>query len=286
MLMKNIYLLCLGFLSVSCFAQNDSLTVSHTRWETKRLAQGIHLKQHAFNNNLFSSNQYISVLEVNQRKKNHFSVAAEKQLLRNTSDFGKSAKAIAALNGTFFDIKNGGSVDYIRSNGQEINSTRLNGKGERAVHQKAALLINKGKLSIATWDGTNGWEQNIKADDIMVSGPLLLRNNMNVLVPDTGSLVKLRHPRTAVAKVKNKILLVAVDGRSETGSGMSLSELASFLHWLHATDGINLDGGGSTTLWVDSRSVQGIVNHPSDNQKPDRKGDERKVANALLVTRR
>lgn len=220
-----------------------------------------------------------------KRKKNHLDIAAEKQVLRNTSDFGRSVNGIAALNGTFFDIKNGGSVDYIRADGQEINSTRLSGRGERAVHQKAAVLVNNGKLSIAAWDGTSDWEKNIKAEDVMVSGPLLLWKG-NPALTDTGSLIKMRHPRSAVARVKNKVLLIAVDGRSEAAAGMSLPELSSFLRWLHASEGINLDGGGSTTLWVNSKSAQGIVNHPSDNLKPGRQGDERKVANAIVLIRK
>jgi hypothetical protein len=66
---------------------------------------------------LFSSSQYVNILEVKKRRKG-FDLGFEKQLLKYTSDFGKEANAIAALNGTFFDITNGGSVDYIRSDNQ------------------------------------------------------------------------------------------------------------------------------------------------------------------------
>jgi exopolysaccharide biosynthesis protein len=281
--MKSIYFLCLAFLSMNSFAQNDSLTIVHTKWETTKIAPGVRLKSYAFSNNLFNSNQYISFLEIKQRKKNHISVGAEKKILRVTSEFGQSANAIGALNGTFFDIQNGGSVDYIRSNGEEINSTRLNGRGERAVHQKAAILINGYKLSMASWDGTSDWEKNLKAEDVIVSGPMLVWNRSRAPL-DTSSLIRMRHPRSAVARINNKILLIAVDGRHENAAGMSLTELASFLRWMHADEGMNLDGGGSTTLWVNSKAIQGVVNHPSDNKKWDNEG-ERKVANVLLLKR-
>ena len=54
------------------------------------------------------------------------------------------------------------------------------------------------------------------------------------------------------------------------------------MRWLGADYAINLDGGGSTTLYVEGASDNGVVNHPTDNRKFDNKG-ERKVANAILV---
>ena len=64
--------------------------------------------------------------------------------------------------------------------------------------------------------------------------------------------------------------------------GMSLQELAEFMHTrlaefsrakTNAYQGLNLDGGGSTTMVVEEQ----VVNKPSDPT------GERPVANALLV---
>ena len=44
------------------------------------------------------------------------------------------------------------------------------------------------------------------------------------------------------------------------------------MKWLGCTSAINLDGGGSTTLWVNSYGDNGVVNHPSDNKKWDHEG--------------
>ena len=41
----------------------------------------------------------------------------------------------------------------------------------------------------------------------------------------------------------------------------------------------NLDGGGSSTLWI---KESGVLNHPSDNGKFDNKG-ERRVANSIII---
>ena len=87
-----------------------------------------------------------------------------------------------------------------------------------------------------------------------------------------------RHPRTAIgfSRDSTRLYLVTVDGRSESSSGMSLAELAQLLQSLGVFDGLNLDGGGSTTLVL--RGV--VANHPSDAS------GERAVGNALLVERR
>jgi len=68
---------------------------------------------------------------------------------------------------------------------------------------------------------------------------------------------------------------VEVDGRQTFSVGMTLNELATYLLKLGCTDAMNLDGGGSATLWY----VGKVCNRPSD-------GRERPVANALVVTKK
>ena len=92
-----------------------------------------------------------------------------------------------------------------------------------------------------------------------------------------------RNPRSAVALVgARRALLVALDGRRPGYSaGATLPEFAELLRALGATDALNLDGGGSTTLVVagPAGAALRIVNRPSDE------AGERPVANALAVVR-
>jgi exopolysaccharide biosynthesis protein len=92
------------------------------------------------------------------------------------------------------------------------------------------------------------------------------------------SFAEIRHPRTAVAKLKDgKFLMMTVDGRQPGASvGMSLQELAEYLLSLGAVDAMNLDGGGSTTMYLDGK----VVNTPSDKE------GERKIGDAIVVTLR
>jgi exopolysaccharide biosynthesis protein len=293
------------FVSASCFAQSDSVTVVHTKWSTKKVAKGIKLRHHWFNKSLFGSNQNINILEIKLNGKNELDVEAEPQVRKPTSKFGSEHQAIAALNGTFFDMKNGGSVDYIRLDGKVLNENRLSKNNQRTLHQKAAIVIEDDKFSIVPWDGSADWEDHLTGEDVMVTGPLLVKDHQLASL-DTTSMYVMRHPRTAVAIKGNTILLITVDGRNEKAAGMSLYELADFLKWMKTDDAINLDGGGSTTLWVNGYAEGGIVNHPSDNRKMeqsaayksgmdldnfpasekwDRSG-ERPVANVLIVRKK
>ncbi len=268
------------------FAQSDSLAVVNAEWKKEKISQGVVLKTFWFQNTLFNSNQFVSVLEIKPKKKLEFDIGYDPKKLITTSDFGTQANAIAALNGTFFDIANGGSVDYIKADGKVINENRLGKNGNRAGHQRSALVINKGKISIVKWDGTPYWEKSLTGEDIMVSGPLLILDQIHEKLDYDNSFNKTRHPRTAVAITKNKrILFITVDGRNSNSAGMSLFELTKMMGWLNADDAINLDGGGSTTLWINNYKENGVVNFPTDNKKWDHEG-QRKVANVVVLMKK
>lgn len=278
--------LLLLFTSGGLFAQSDSTAVLKAEWKKEKITSGVNLKTFKFHKSLFNSNQNVSILEIKQKRGLSFDLGYDPKILHKTSDFGKQNDALAALNGTFFDIANGGSVDYIRADGIVINENRLSKSGIRAGHQQSALVFNKGKLSLEKWNGKQDWEQSLEGEDIMVSGPLLILNRDVEKLDTANAFNKTRHPRTAVAITKNnRVLLITVDGRNENSAGMSLFELTKLLRWLNANDAINLDGGGSTALWINNYMETGLVNFPSDNKKWDHEG-ERKVANVVLLKKK
>ncbi len=83
----------------------------------------------------------------------------------------------------------------------------------------------------------------------------------------------IRNPRTAVAYNDDYVYFLVVDGRSGISVGMTMQELGDFCkNYLTATWGINQDGGGSSTIWVNGQ----VKNDPSD-------GSERWVANGLMM---
>ncbi|HEX2179332.1 MAG TPA: phosphodiester glycosidase family protein [Actinomycetota bacterium] len=99
--------------------------------------------------------------------------------------------------------------------------------------------------------------------DSVGGSPILLRGGQVAVSNDDPrhDLVRGLHPRTLVGWNANKTFLVVVDGRQPGYSvGMNLLEAAELLRHLGASDGINLDGGGSATLVVGGI----VVNRPSD----------------------
>jgi hypothetical protein len=116
------------------------------------------------------------------------------------------------------------------------------------------------------------------AEDIVGGVPQLIKNGKIEITweqeKSSKSFVETRHPRTAVAKLKDgKFLMVTVDGRQKESVGMNLNELAALLLELGAVNAMNLDGGGSTTMFAGGK----VVNNPSDKE------GERKVSDAILV---
>ncbi len=81
-----------------------------------------------------------------------------------------------------------------------------------------------------------------------------------------------RHPRTAMGLTEDRqtFILAVVDGRDEPSSyGMYGAELAALMADLGAWEAFNLDGGGSSALWLEGQSY---LNQPTD-------GSARSVAN-------
>ena len=88
------------------------------------------------------------------------------------------------------------------------------------------------------------------------------------------------HPRTCVATTDdNKVLLIVFDGRLDGAKGVNLYDLRTFARQMGATDALNLDGGGSFTLYIQG---YGVINYPCDNGIYDHEG-ERAVPSVLLV---
>ncbi len=146
----------------------------------------------------------------------------------------------------------------------------------------SVLIDKKGELFIEAGHTNEWYDDHTMYPDVLLTGPLLLRNDHKAILPGT-SLVTLRHPRTAVGtKGRNRILLVTIDGRTESAAGMTLGELSDLMVSLKCSDAVNLDGGGSTTMWIRNEPHDGIVNMPCDNKKFDHEG-ARAVSDIIIV---
>lgn len=283
-----LFLIIASTLSANSPALNrDSLTLVNAQWTIRNVAPGITLRQiHFSQNELFSSNQFINILEISPSSEAKPAIIPS-PILVETNVLAIQNEAVAAINGSFFkfnyerNTKNYNSVDYIRKNGEKIAPNTYTGP-KRSMHQKGAIAIFNEQLYILKADELKDWERYIQAQHVITSGPLLMADGKNARLLQA-SFYTTRHPRTAIAKKEDgTIIFMTVDGRSEQSQGMSLEELRKVLSWMGATYILNLDGGGSTTMYVKGMSDNGVVNHPSDNKEFDNKG-VRKVANIIMI---
>ncbi len=278
-------------LAFAASAQNiDSLAFMNAGWSVKKIGKGITLKQYHFtgNHKLFDSHQYISIVEIDVKKaKGRFALANDPGKITQTSKFAKDSGAIVAMNGTFYNMSVPyNCVTYFKKNGLLCyeNTEKMEQRDNAAV-----AITAKGVPFIEAADAQNpggvvdnqAWPERIEAPSVVASGPILLVDGKEAYLEECSFNAK-RHPRSAMGIKGKKVYLVAIDGRSaEHAQGMTLWEFADIMRFIGAEDAINLDGGGSTTLYVEGENGSGIVNHPSDNKKFDHEG-ERFVVNSIL----
>ena len=119
-------------------------------------------------------------------------------------------------------------------------------------------FLNAKKIKI-TLNTSPEWK-NVR--HIISGGPYLVKNS-EVFVDMTAQKLGAiggKNPRTAIGYTADDIfIMVAVDGREGSSVGMTLMQLANFMKSLGCTDAINLDGGGSTVMYVGGQ----VVNKPA-----------------------
>lgn len=84
-----------------------------------------------------------------------------------------------------------------------------------------------------------------------------------------------RHPRTCIgiSQTGDSIIMMVIDGRIGSSVGVTTSMLADVMRYAGGYEAVNLDGGGSSTLYTEAL---GIRNNCSD-------GSERAVGNAIFA---
>lgn len=183
---------------------------------------------------------------------------------RTVSSFAALEGALVAVNGDFFES------DFATEGLAMGHGEMWSGSSDGTKWGFVALGDGRAEISLPPVVGAaEAWMTGI------VGGyPLLVDDGAVAAATACDTSFCRRNPRTAVglADGGRALLLVVVDGREGEAVGMSLAELAALLVELGAERALNLDGGGSSAMFVGGA----IVNVPSD-------GHERRVANHLGV---
>ena len=227
----------------------------------------------------------------------------------STSSVALKHNALAAINATYET-----DASYIRVNGKNHFEVSIPAGHLRYwKHDGALVLDGDRKMSIV--HGASGHAASVEggeaaialykslgAPNIFSSSPMLIDNYEPVgttFVPDPlEKPIKeyeyedyrrhqgVRHPRVAVALTEdNDMLLVVVDGRWPSASGMSAKELTLFLaKHFNPRWALNMDGGGSSTMYLKGYGAPGndVLNYPTDNKRYDHYG-QRRVCTHILV---
>lgn len=203
-------------------------------------------------------------------------------VLRPVSAVAAREKLDVAINGDFFGGKDRlpliGSYyegNWAKVSGMAMSDGKLWSKaeGRNALVVDAAGKVTLGPLTAAP----------AGARQIVGGGSMVLMKGKVVIGPDAAA------PRTGVGvdAAGTKLVLLVIDGRQASYSaGVSQRQLGEELLKLGCSEGLNLDGGGSSTLVMrDDESGQWrIINHPSDgHDAPMPMSVERPVANVFGV---
>jgi len=189
-----------------------------------------------------------------------------------TSTIARNNGAIAAINaGGFLDrgwVGTGGApVGFIIHDGK-ITYNQL--KSEN-VRQDTVAFTKDGMLIV----GKHTISQLKKLDvqeGVSFGPPLIVNGKPTITNGDGGWGIA---PRTAIGqKATGEVLLLVIDGRSLKSFGATLKDAQNILLQYGAVNAANLDGGSSTTMYLNGQ----IINKPSD------KLGERTVPTAFLVS--
>ncbi len=287
----------------------SKLSVIDSGWQKKELSPGI-LWQHAAFDSLFGARQYLNLLVMHaDTAAARFRIeaadrlpAAEPEKNASTSEiptpggrltatqFAGHFKSIAVINAGFFTSH----PEYVNSGifkwRGEVYPFFKKEKSEELgfIGSSAIGLDREGNWLFFNRQG-DSWDADWPEAETALAGAHRLLEEGLIAEPVGSGVYRtaleerhagLRHPRTAICLTRDhNILLLVADGRHEEAAGLSLSELAQVLQQLGCVDAVNLDGGGSSTMYL---SGHGVVNHPSGNQVFD-SGGERAIRTAIII---
>ena len=274
--------LVIGCLSAYAQTPADLETLKNVEWEITVTPDGLVHKRAAIAD-LYGGPQHINLIEIPSGAKVHYDIAVSE--MRKASLISKEHQALASINGSYYNMEVGNSVCFLKVGKDVIDTT---GTNELNMRVTGAVHVHKGKCRIMPWSYEIEKSYKRNKGTVLASGPLMLEGGELYSWENCEkSFIVTKHPRSAIYTTKDgKTVFLTVDGRSRGNAiGVNIPELAHLIAALGGEDAMNLDGGGSTTLWMEGAPDNGVLNCPSDNRTFDHAG-ERRIPNIIYVHRR
>lgn len=217
----------------------------------------------------------INVVCITPSSKNKLGIALPNSLA-TTSTTCKAEDALVGINASYFGTTSSG---FVRIDGKDVCAgTKY--ADNRYYQNNGVFVLNSNVAGIKAVEN-NAAAAKLPDENIQCCGPLLILNDVDQQQADVDHC-NIEHPRTVVGVTADgRVLFVTVDGRFDNKAiGMSTTMLQELMRLLGATHALNLDGGGSSTMYIKDR---GVVNHVCNSGSTWDKVVERKVASILYV---
>ena len=258
-------------LSVHNFASGQDIPALDLPWQDA--GRGVQMCTQSLE--LDGSVQNISALRYKAARHMTDIVNDTGEMADSTSALALRHRALGAVNGSFFDMRQLTPVTFVK------DDCVIEGTSEDVepfCTEGIVAVMGRRKVVVAPFDEKVA----DKCREGLAAGPLLLQSGRPVRDswPDE-SFFSARHPRTIVGTdSERRVYFIVIDGRAPgNADGATMAEAVGIALSFGLEDAVNLDGGGSSTLWCKS---SGVISHPSDNRRFDRHG-ERRIPNAIVV---
>lgn len=236
-------------------------------WTSTQVCSGLKWHNYEGTDPLSSSMQKVNVIEADLTNPALQLQFIYSDVKKKVSEVATARGALAATNATYGADQDG--IVHIKTDGVVRKEIDFTVDGYTSWKHKAAVWFD-GFSSFGFYNYHNSNKEVSKAAyeadthrNLYSSAPLLIQDGSNVDLSSFGGNSGTRHPRTVLAVTHGgRVLLMTVDGRLSTAKGMTCPEMQAFLNRFFAPAfAINMDGGGSTAMYV---SGNGIVNYPCD----------------------
>jgi len=225
---------------------------------------------------LFGRPEVVSVIRYPMHKWHTSMVHAPQALSSTTDSIALRYDAAFAINGSYFNMRTFDPVTFFSVNHQMVGEQHPS-----TVKRSTGVVAVKGhRVTILKYDSMQVETYCKRYTSALQCGPLLMVDGQAEAF-DVVSFNTVNHPRSFIGTTDDGwCYMVVVDGRLPgNAEGATMWELLAIARWLGCSSAMNLDGGGSSTLWS---SQEGTINYPCDNKKYDHEG-LRRVPNVLIV---
>ena len=254
----------------------DSLALVNAYWNWQTITGEARYGKAAFSS-LFNSAQTISVIQYPESSFSTSIVSKMGSEANGTDKLAAAAGAKWAINGSYFNMTTYVPETALWLDGEMVANTT----DEHVTRCTGIVAFKDGKIDFDRYNAKTTSDAQLaewqnRYDAFLASGHLLRLDGVEqspfAAVTQAFDGV---NPRSMIGVTADRtVYMVVVDGRkSGTADGLTIPQMAALAKYLGLVDAINLDGGGSSTLWVQGK---GVINSPSG-------GSVRRVPNIIIA---